>query len=296
MTPRVSFGLPVFNGQTYIREAIESVLAQDMTDLELVISDNGSTDTTEQICRDAAARDSRVRYHREEINRGGDWNFRRVQELSSAPYFTWIASDDLKSVDFARRCLDVLEDAGPDVVMAYSRTQLIGARGEFLADLQDAHLRLDEPAAHVRVANLLRAQASPIFYGLIRVDALRRTRGFRRCIAPDIVLLTELACVGRLRLADFQGFYQRRHPEQVSAQRSEQMKFYSPNGRARFAFQHSLVNVEILRGIAASDLDLRERTSCLAAAWPNWILPRWRAVAADVRTVVAPRPRAQGTG
>ena len=61
----VTIGMPVFNGANYVGEAVESILAQTFGDLELVISDNASTDATEQICRDMAARDRRIRYLRQ---------------------------------------------------------------------------------------------------------------------------------------------------------------------------------------------------------------------------------------
>ena len=81
--PRVSIGLPVYNGENYVTEAIGSLLAQTFTDFELIISDNGSTDSTPEICRDFAKRDSRVRYFRHEVNQGAAWNFNRTLELAT---------------------------------------------------------------------------------------------------------------------------------------------------------------------------------------------------------------------
>ena len=93
--PRVSIGLPVYNGENYMAAAIDSLLAQTFTDFELIISDNASTDATEQICRDYAHRDGRIRYYREEVNRGAAWNFTHTFELARGEYFKWHAHDDL---------------------------------------------------------------------------------------------------------------------------------------------------------------------------------------------------------
>src|SRR6185295_20414870 len=93
--PRVSIGLPVFNGEQLLRQAVDSLLAQTFSDFELVISDNGSTDGTEAICREYAARDSRIRYLREPENRGGSWNFSRLPPLARGEYFRWSCHDDI---------------------------------------------------------------------------------------------------------------------------------------------------------------------------------------------------------
>ncbi|HLR96223.1 MAG TPA: glycosyltransferase, partial [Jiangellaceae bacterium] len=76
--PRVTIGLPVFNGERYLEAAIDSILAQDFQDFELLLADNASTDATLEICERAAARDPRVTVHRSEANRGAAWNYNRV--------------------------------------------------------------------------------------------------------------------------------------------------------------------------------------------------------------------------
>ena len=92
--PSLSIGLPVYNGERFLAKAIASLLIQEFEDFELIISDNGSNDKTEAICRDAAARDSRVRYLRSNENRGATWNFRRVLEAASGEFFKYAAYDD----------------------------------------------------------------------------------------------------------------------------------------------------------------------------------------------------------
>jgi len=92
--PKVSIGMPVYNGEPYIREALDSLLAQTFTDFELIISDNASTDNTESICREYAAKDPRIRYIRQPENRGAIANFKFVLDQARGEYFMWAAHDD----------------------------------------------------------------------------------------------------------------------------------------------------------------------------------------------------------
>src|SRR6267143_929234 len=102
--PSVSIGLPVYNGERYVRTAIESILNQTLQDWELIICDNASTDGTQAICEDYAARDARLRYLRNPSNIGAANNYRRVVELAQGRYFKWIASDDYCAPEFLDRC------------------------------------------------------------------------------------------------------------------------------------------------------------------------------------------------
>src|SRR3954471_6298654 len=125
---RVGLGLPVFNGERFLGATLDSVLAQTFTEFELVISDNASTDGTEAICRKYAARDSRIRYLRNEHNLGLSANYTRAFTESKGEYFKWVTYDDLLHPEFLRRCVEVL-DSDPSVVLAHSRTYRIDEEG-----------------------------------------------------------------------------------------------------------------------------------------------------------------------
>jgi glycosyltransferase involved in cell wall biosynthesis len=94
VTPKVAVGFFVDNGQRFLPWAIEAILAQTFRDLDLIISDNASTDTTAEICRDAAGRDPRVRYVRQAKNEGAVANCNRLFALARSPYFKWAADDN----------------------------------------------------------------------------------------------------------------------------------------------------------------------------------------------------------
>lgn len=92
--PSVSIGMPVYNGEKYIREALDSLLVQTFEDFELIISDNCSTDGTLIVCKEYASRDSRVRYIRQDTNIGANANFEFVLRQASGGFFMWLACDD----------------------------------------------------------------------------------------------------------------------------------------------------------------------------------------------------------
>ena len=119
--PKVSIGMPVFNGEVFIRPAIESLLAQTFTDFELIISDNASSDGTEAICRELAATDSRIHYVRQKNNLGMFPNFKFTRDKARGEFFMWAAADDLKHPEFLRFSVAVLED-WPNVGLVYCGT------------------------------------------------------------------------------------------------------------------------------------------------------------------------------
>src|SRR5215469_6919606 len=107
--PKVSIGMPVYNGANYLRSSVPSLLAQDYEDFELLISDNASTDETESICRELAESDGRIRYFRNERNVGAAQNYNKVFRLASGTFFKWAAHDDECHPTMLRRCVEVLE-------------------------------------------------------------------------------------------------------------------------------------------------------------------------------------------
>src|SRR5437870_2543767 len=127
--PLVSIGLPVYNAERYLRQALDSLLGQDYANLELIVSDNASADATESICRSYAERDGRLHYHRAEQNMGAIWNYNRVFELASGEYFMWAAHDDLRDSRYVSACVDALQSR-PDAVLCCSDIRFIDEDGQ----------------------------------------------------------------------------------------------------------------------------------------------------------------------
>ncbi|HKI17133.1 MAG TPA: glycosyltransferase family A protein, partial [Isosphaeraceae bacterium] len=126
--PRLTVGLPVYNGDKYIAESLDALLGQSYTDFELIISDNASTDGTADICRRYEKQDSRVRYFRQPQNIGLAPNHNFVAVQARGELFKWASNDDLYARDLLERCVDAL-DKYPDVVLAHSWTAKVDGSG-----------------------------------------------------------------------------------------------------------------------------------------------------------------------
>ena len=170
-TPKVSIGMPVFNGDKFIREALDSLLAQTFTDFELIISDNASTDRTEAICREYAARDPRVRYVPQSENRGATANFQFVLDEAVGEYFMWAATDDTRHQEFLRLALTVFEsDNDCGLVFCDYRTVIHETGSSSRADV--ATLNSGKP--RTRYLMRLLGPCSSLIYGLHKTSILRQ--------------------------------------------------------------------------------------------------------------------------
>ena len=202
--PPVSLGLPVYNGEQFLAETLDSILAQTFPDFELLISDNASTDQTEEICREYMARDRRIRYSRNAENLGSAQNFNRVFELTRGAYFAWIGYDDPIAPTFVERCVEVL-DRHSEVVLCFARTSPIDDSGHpyrvgaLLARNYTLRPQLNSHRPHVRFFHaVVTAHPQGAVYGLIRRSVLERTKLLGRHRMSDLSMLGELALLGRI--------------------------------------------------------------------------------------------------
>jgi glycosyltransferase involved in cell wall biosynthesis len=194
--PRVSIGLPVYNGERFLAEAVESLLAQDHTDFELLLADNGSTDGTPEICERFCRLDPRVRYLPSAVNRGAAWNFNRVVDAARGEYFKWAADDDLYDPAFISGCVEVL-DSRPDVVVCFTEAVEIDDTGEVFHKRGPINVAdLPEAADRFRAMLLDEVYCYAVF-GVIRTAVLRSTALIGPYTTSDRVLLAELALHGR---------------------------------------------------------------------------------------------------
>jgi glycosyltransferase involved in cell wall biosynthesis len=199
--------------------ALDSILAQTFTDFELIISDNASTDASQQICQSYLARDSRVRYYRNPENIGAMQNWYRAFELSGGEYFLGAAHDDIFHPDFARRCIEVL-DENPSAVVCYTWTKVIDEDGNFVRDYV---VRIDttSPKPHVRLYQVISVDYLCIqLLGVMRSSAFRATKPFAGYYGCDRNTLAELSILGPiLEVREFL-FYHRLHPFALGAARN----------------------------------------------------------------------------
>ena len=259
-SPSVSIGMPVYNGEKYVEEAIQSHLDQTYSDFELILTDNASTDHTEEICRSYAAKDSRVKYHRNPQNLGVAGNFRRGFELAVGRYFRWSPSDDLVSPNLLQRAVEIL-DRDPSIFVAYPRTKLIDNRGLVTGDFdENLHLLDDRPSDRWRaVRRNIRMGNLP--YGLSRYSVLRKTGLLRNYTGGDFPLIAEMSLYGKFFEIPDAFFYRRMHEQASSAMKdkSNVMSLFDPKKPGKL-FLYNWVHLgAYLKAAARAPIPLLEK-------------------------------------
>jgi glycosyltransferase involved in cell wall biosynthesis len=244
--PRVSIGIPVYNGADTLAAALDSLLAQTFADFEVIIADNASTDGTPAICQDYAARDPRIHYHRNAENLGAAGNFNRVLELARGAYFKWFAHDDLLAPQYLERCLRAFDESDESFVLVHPGRRVMAHDGTLLD--RDPYLisgRAEDESSYddLSFPRLMTVCGSrcPIFvFGLMRTEVVRRTRGMGNYIAADLVFVAEMRLRGRFRAVAGDLFFQRLHaptPDVLARTRhGGDVAWFDPRRRRRWVF------------------------------------------------------------
>ena len=206
--PLVSIGLPVYNGGPFFKQALDSLLNQTLGDLELIVSDNASTDDTAAMCRDYAARDARVRYIRQDSNMGALRNFNFVASQARGRYFKWASANDYCDSRLLEKCVGVLQ-ADASVVLCHGRACIVDE-----ATQERRPYGRDVCATQARPSERFRSLVSTLEHmnplcGVMRSDLLQRTALMRPYVSGDLVLIAELALQGRIVLLPEILFYRR---------------------------------------------------------------------------------------
>jgi Glycosyltransferases involved in cell wall biogenesis len=253
-TPRLSIGLPVYNGERYLPEALSALLGQTYTDFELIISDNASTDGTEDICRRYMAQDSRIRYIRQPHNVGCAVNHNIVFEEARGELFKWASDDDLYGRDLLRRCVEAL-DEHPDVVLAHTWTAMIeGGTGD-IARAVAYPLATDSPQAPERFRSMLFDDGGDDDYGVIRADVLRRTPLHDSYHHADRTIVAEIALHGRFHQVPDWLYFRRDHPgraERTYPTKRQKCTNWDPRRADRFRHPVIRLLVEYVWGYVAA--------------------------------------------
>jgi len=280
--PRVTIGMPVYNGEQFLRGAIDSILSQTFEDFELIISDNASTDKTEEICREYSTQDQRVRYYRNQSNLGAAKNYNFIFELAAGEYFKWATHDDLCSPNFLSRCVEVL-DQEPDVVLCYPRARVIDEDGNIVHDY-DFHLNGDSLKPHRRMFYQIRGHQCYEVFGLIRTRALKMTNLIGSFAGSDAVLLIQLCLLGRFHEISDYLFFPRKHIRQSMALRKNFRDFaawFDPQKKGRIIFPYWKILLEYILSVHNSRLSLHERLLCYFIV-VGWMLRRAKLLTMDL--------------
>jgi glycosyltransferase involved in cell wall biosynthesis len=209
-TPRLTIGLPVYNGENYLAESIDALLAQTYTDFELVISDNASADGTEEICRKYAAGDDRIRYVKQPVNIGAAPNHNFLVDQARGELFKWAAHDDLFAPRLVESCVELL-DANHDAALAHTYMAIVDEAGDVM-ETYDYTLKTDSPSAPVRFRDLLFTDGGDDFYGVIRTDVMRAIAPHDSYHNAGRKLVAEMSLYGRFLQVPEVMFFRREHP------------------------------------------------------------------------------------
>jgi glycosyltransferase involved in cell wall biosynthesis len=193
--PLVSIGLPVYNGERLMRRALNSVLAQDYENFELIISDNASTDGTQPLCEEFRRRDPRIRYVRQTVNRGAAANFQAVLEQARGEFFMWLGDDDWLDPGYVAECVRVLVEQ-PDY-------QLVCGGGRYYQGdkfcFEEKAINLPQGCGKERVLSYYRQVGmNGMLYGVMRREVLSGLE-LRNTIGGDWLLMARMAFLGKVR-------------------------------------------------------------------------------------------------
>jgi glycosyltransferase involved in cell wall biosynthesis len=249
--PTVSVGMPAYNSAAWIGAAIESILGQSWRNLELIISDNASTDATFAICERYAQQDARVRLYRNTENIGANRNYMAVLQLARAPYFKWASSNDLCAPTFIEKCVLALE-ADPQAVLALPKTAL------FQSDASDAQpydhdVLLTAAAGSERLIEMSRTiRLNNVFNAVIRTRQLRGAAPLGNYLGSDFPLMAELALMGKFLLVPEQLFFRRMSPEAATKLKSarEVDQHIEPRAARPLKWQRWRFYLALLRAVA----------------------------------------------
>ena len=249
-TPKLTIGVPVYNGERFLSALLENLTSQTFTDFEIVISDNASTDRTAQISHDWLRRDARIRYHRNPRNLGACANFNKVFELATAPLFKWAACDDSYERTYLETCIRLL-DQNPDAVLAQTDVVCIDDRGApferisatsfiipgtSLTYTVDA-IDIGESTYSLRrfYDVLFRCRSNSQIFGVMRRDALAKTSLLPNFLGSEKATVLELALLGRFaqdRAALFKRCY---HPGITEVKGNSEGKTYMSVGETNYS-------------------------------------------------------------
>lgn len=276
-SPRVTLGLPVYNGAKYLERLLTTTLKQSFSNFELIISDNASTDETPTICRRFAERDDRIIYRRNETNVGLARNHNLLVMMARGEYFKWLAHDDECLPTLLQRCVDVLDAAPPSVAMVYTAVEKIDDLGNSLGVASD-NVASTSPYPWRRLIDFLRnASIYNFTYGLMRTEVLRRTRMHGLFPVADRVLFAELAMRGELREIREPLYRLRLHSGrslQTHSTAQARRELFDPSlaGRRSLLSIDGRVHVELVLGSWKMPQHLGEKIACASIAL---VLPPW---------------------
>jgi glycosyltransferase involved in cell wall biosynthesis len=277
--PKVTIGVPIYNGANFLRQALDTVAAQTFTDFEVLLCDNASTDETASICREYVARDCRFRYFPSETNRGASWNYNRALDMCQSPYLIWIAHDDRWRPTLLEKCVETME-SDPEVSLVYPRSVFIDEQNRELWHF-DADLHLRDPDPVKRFTQFVRRYAKADFcnpvFGLHRVSTLRHIPAVAPYPGSDMIMLSEVALNGLVHEVPDVLFERRDHPKRsirACATISEIADWFLPGSGQKTNHSIRVWTIKFAEGIWRSNHPLGVKLQCYAALMTYYVAPQ----------------------
>jgi glycosyltransferase involved in cell wall biosynthesis len=294
--PAVSVGLPVYNGENFVAQAIESVLSQTFDNLELVIHDNASTDRTGEICAGYAARDPRVLYFRNARNLGAAPNYNLAQAKARGRYFKWLAHDDRMRPGYLAATVRKLDET-PDAVICNTVVQYIDELGQPIGvyDSRLAEGDVASPAARFR-SLVLYSHSCVDFFGLIRREAMANSLLHGPFHGADRAFIAQMALRGRLVQLAEPLVEMREHPHRYTRRQgsaTERRAWHDASHRSKISFPVWRLYLEYLKMVRTAPLPAADRMRCYAVLG-QWWFRNWNAVRAGVDLLALLAPGAPG--
>jgi hypothetical protein len=235
--PAISVLMPVRNGERFLAEAVESVLSQTFESFEVVVVDDGSTDSTSRILEQIAAEDSRVSVHRREPGRNLAQVLNFAAKRSRAPLLARLDADDVANPDRLRRHAEFLA-AEAEVVLVGGQATMIDERGR---EFGHAEYPLDDGALQVALRT-----GNPFVHSAVtmRRDSFVAVGGYRENFdhGEDLDLWLRLATGRRVaNLPDVVVSY-RIHGTQLSLQKQEDQALFAAAAHASAASRNTAGN------------------------------------------------------
>lgn len=299
VTPKLSIGVPVYNGERYLAQTLEAILSQSFKDFELIISDNASTDRTEEIVRSFMEKDTRIRYYRSDRNLGVAKNYNRTVELAKGEFFKWATYDDMIAPQHFQKCVEVLE-RDPSVVLCYTKTVDIDDDGKVLGNYEDNFAFLD-PEPHKRFKSLMRVvgdYACNAEQGVVRRAALLKTGMEADYHSADKVLLAELVLHGKFAEVPERLFFHRLHSSTTTAKTKsaeEWALWFNPANAGKRSYPKLRRLVEFFKAVNRAPVNSIQRVYCYGQVLVFYLSPdKYRRLVRSIIGRFGGRSRSQG--
>ena len=211
--PKITIGMPVYNGEKLIKKSLDSLLAQTLTNFELLISDNASKDSTAMICKKYAKNDFRIKFFQQSENRGATWNFNFVLHKANSKYFMWASHDDFWEKDYLEKNIKAIENDSTFVgscgtVKLYSLDQneedidskFLNFKKNIISTLRPGKSCDLKGNFEKKVKLLFKNSAYRLFYGVFRTDVLKKSIVSKSFVGPDVAWLINILKHGDINL------------------------------------------------------------------------------------------------